>query len=138
MIREAFEKDFATINKIGEQIKSNFNKIYDIENFIKKEYAKIYVFEVDDKVLGFIQIEEHFEIVDIINIAVDKENHNKGIGELLINYMLSTISAEKILLEVKESNKSAIGLYNKCGFKEINRRKKYYETEDAIIMERII
>ena len=52
--------------------------------------------------------------------------------------MLSTINAEKVLLEVRESNISAINLYSKCGFKEINRRKNYYDGEDAIIMERIL
>lgn len=138
MIREVLEKDFSTINEIGEQIKKDFNKVYDIENFVNKDYARIYVFEIDNKVIGFIQIEIHYEIVDIINIAVDKDNHNKGIGEMLINSMLLTINAEKVLLEVRESNISAINLYSKCGFKEINRRKKYYDGEDAIIMERIL
>ena len=43
-----------------------------------------------------------------------------------------------MMLEVRESNISAIKLYEKVGFEEINRRKKYYGNEDAIIMERII
>lgn len=136
MIREINYSDITAINNIGLQIKDNFEEIYKINEFIQNEYARIYVFELDNKVIGFIQIEEHYEITDIINIAVDKEYQNKGIGEMLITYLFSTTSAEKVLLEVKESNNSAIHLYTKCGFKEINRRKKYYGTDDAIIMER--
>lgn len=136
MIRDIIYKDIESINTIGLQIKDNFKELYNIKEFVEKDYAKVYVFEIDNKVVGFIQIEEHFEISDIINIAVDKEYQKKGIGELLISYVLSTTESEKVLLEVRESNLPAIHLYEKCGFKEINRRKKYYGNEDAIIMER--
>lgn len=136
MIRDIIYKDIESINIIGLQIKDNFKELYNIKEFVEKDYAKVYVFEIDNKVVGFIQIEEHFEISDIINIAVDKEYQKKGIGELLISYVLSTTESEKVLLEVRESNLPAIHLYEKCGFKEINRRKKYYGNEDAIIMER--
>ena len=37
-----------------------------------------------------------------------------------------------------ESNNAAINLYKKCGFVEINRRKKYYGDEDAIVMKKVI
>ena len=40
------------------------------------------------------------------------------------------------MVEVRESNKNAIKFYENLGFIEINRRKKYYLNEDAIIMER--
>ena len=136
MIRDIIYKDIESINTIGLQIKDNFKELYNIKEFVEKDYAKVYVFEIDNKVVGFIQIEEHFEISDIINIAVDKEYQKKGIGELLISYVLSTTESEKVLLEVRESNLPAIHLYEKCVFKEINRRKKYYGNEDAIIMER--
>ena len=40
------------------------------------------------------------------------------------------------MLEVNEKNQNAINLYLKNGFKEINRRPKYYGSDTAIIMER--
>ena len=136
MIRQININDLEQINRIGSQIKEDFNKKYDIENFIDLDYATIYVYEEDNKVVGFIQLESHYEILDLINIAVDKEYHGKNIGSKLIEHAINNITAEKIMLEVRESNKSAIRLYEKNNFKEINRRKKYYGNEDAIIMER--
>ncbi len=136
MIRLANKNDLNKINEIGLQIKEDFNKKYDIENFLNLDYGKIYVYEENESVIGFIQLEEHYEILDIINIAVDKDNHNKNIGTKLIEFSTKDTKAEKIMLEVRESNISAIKLYEKNGFIEINRRKKYYGNEDAIIMER--
>lgn len=138
MLREITVDDIKIIDKIGSLIKEDFNKKYDIENFINYDYAQVYVYEEDGKVVGFIQVEEHYEILDLINIAVSKEMHGKGIGSKLIQYAIEKSKAEKMMLEVKESNTSAIRLYEKNGFKEINRRKKYYGNEDAIIMERVI
>lgn len=135
MIRLYSSSDYDSIDLIGSQIKENFNNIYGIRN-LNNTYANIIVYEDNNKILGFLHFEEHFEVTDIINIAVAYESQNKGIGELLINYLINNTSGNKIMLEVRENNVRAIGLYNKCGFKEINRRKNYYGNEDAIIMER--
>ena len=137
MIRNATINDIRRIDEIGTLIKEDFVNKYDISSFLNYDYSKLYVYE-EEKVIGFIQLEEHFEIIDLINIAVDEEYHGKNIGTKLIEYALSNTNAEKMMLEVRESNISAIKLYEKVGFKEINRRKKYYGNEDAIIMERII
>ena len=104
MIRLANKNDLNKINEIGLQIKEDFNKKYDIENFLNLDYGKIYVYEENESVIGFIQLEEHYEILDIINIAVDKDNHNKNIGTKLIEFSTKDTKAEKIMLEVRESN----------------------------------
>ena len=43
--------------------------------------------------------------------------------------------ASKIFLEVRESNQPARRLYEKHGFREIGRRRRYYQNplEDAIL-----
>lgn len=137
MIREYTLTDIDAINEIGKLIKEDFASIYKISE-LNRDYAGIYVYTKDDEVIGFLQYENHFEITDIINIAVAENSQNKGIGETLINYLVNNTEADKIMLEVRENNVSALNLYNKCNFVEINRRKKYYDGEDAIIMERKI
>ena len=44
---------------------------------------------------------------------------------------------EKIMLEVRCDNSSAIKLYKKFNFKIINIREKYYDGQDAYVMEMI-
>ena len=139
MVREALNQDFNRINEIGLLIKENFSTIYNIEENIKNDYVHIYVYEEDNKVLGFIHIEEHFEITDVINIAVDSSYQGKGIGRELLQYVIDNTEAEKIMLEVKDINIPAIKLYTKLGFNQIHVRNNYYEDgSNAIIMERSI
>lgn len=138
MIRVASNQDINKINKIGLLIKEDFEKVFNIKEELTKDYVQIYVYEEDNNILGFLHTEYHFEITDIVNIAVDINNQNKGIGKQLIDYLIDNTKSEKLMLEVRESNSSAIALYTKCGFNEIHRRKNYYGNEDAIIMERSI
>jgi ribosomal-protein-alanine N-acetyltransferase len=44
--------------------------------------------------------------------------------------------AGEILLEVREGNEAALGLYGSLGFREEGRRKGYYgePVEDAVLM----
>jgi ribosomal-protein-alanine N-acetyltransferase len=78
---------------------------------------------------------------NITNVAVDADYRKQGIaGEMLTT--LHENGAEKnvdtYFLEVRESNAAAIHLYEKMGYKEIGRRKRFYErpVEDAIVMSR--
>ena len=137
MLREYTVEDLDRINEIGSQIKEDFVNKYDVINIKNSDYAKLFVYVDNDLVKGFIHIEDHIDFIDIINVAVDKSYQHEGIGSKLIEYIIDTYK-RRILLEVRESNTNAIKLYEKYGFKEINRRHKYYGNEDAIIMERSI
>jgi ribosomal-protein-alanine N-acetyltransferase len=46
-------------------------------------------------------------------------------------------SARVILLEVRESNEPALSLYGGLGFRELDRRARYYDDtgEDAVVMQ---
>ena len=136
MIRECNIDDIASINKLGILANENFTNVYNIREILDKDYEFIYVYEEDNNVLGFIQIEKHFEVLDLINIAVSEDTRRKGIASKLIQYIIDNVEHERFLLEVNSNNTSAIKLYQKFNFKEINIRKKYYSNGDAIIMER--
>lgn len=135
MIREFTIDDIAAIDSIGATIKEDFCNKNNIIERSKLNYVKIFLYE-DVVIKGFVEIENHFEITDIINIAVDPDFQNKGIATKLIEYVINNTKSEKLMLEVNEINTKAINLYTKCHFKEITRRKKYYGSNDAIIMER--
>ncbi len=135
MIRDYRDTDLTSIYEIGKRIKEDFQNVNNLED-LNNNYANLYVYEENGRILGFLHYENHFEITDILNIAVLKEEEGRGIGSQLLNHLIEKTSSDKIMLEVREGNEKAIKFYQKNGFKAIHVRKKYYGTEDAIIMER--
>lgn len=75
---------------------------------------------------------------EIAFVCVDFDFRKKGIATNLINRLIEFVKdsgRDKIFLEVRLSNRNAINLYTKLGFKTYAQRKNYYEgTEDAICM----
>lgn len=77
--------------------------------------------------------------LQLVNIAVHPELRGQGLGGKLLNHLLreaESREAEKIFLEVRPSNRAALGLYERLGFKVLYRRPRYYvpEGEDALVM----
>ncbi len=72
-------------------------------------------------------------------LAVYPEYHRQGLGQALLYSLLQTATArglERATLEVRASNKTALSLYEKFGFKTAGRRRRYYKDngEDALIL----
>lgn len=74
----------------------------------------------------------------IDNIAVRDQYRRQGVaGELLGAFLrFGKANLAFLTLEVRASNEPAIALYSKFGFKEVGRRKGYYDApkEDAVLM----
>jgi [ribosomal protein S18]-alanine N-acetyltransferase len=73
------------------------------------------------------------------NLAIRKEFRSQGLARHLMETMKvisSQIGIKTQTLEVRESNKGAIKLYQRCGFVVKGRRPLYYTDthEDALIM----
>lgn len=67
-----------------------------------------------------------------LGIAIAETFHGQGIGKLMMSHLLTFARLEKILnikLAVDRDNDAAIPLYERFGFKEINR------TEKVLFME---
>jgi ribosomal-protein-alanine N-acetyltransferase len=73
----------------------------------------------------------------ITTIAVAPEMRGKRLG---VRLMLALVDeavvnrARHLTLEVRVSNTSAQGLYERFGFEPVGRRKNYYVDEDALVM----
>lgn len=77
----------------------------------------------------------------ILNLCVDPDHQQQGIGALLLKTLLATAGVAEVLtlfLEVRPSNKAALRLYEKFGFNEAGIRNNYYPAkngrEDAIVL----
>jgi ribosomal-protein-alanine acetyltransferase len=73
---------------------------------------------------------------ELENIAVIPSQQKHGLGRMLLTQFLCSVrerGGTNVFLEVRESNHSALLLYEKAGFIEVGRRKDYYQnpTEDA-------
>ena len=112
------------------------------ENELKNKLAMYLVAKVEDKAVGYVGVWKIFDEGHITNVAVHPNYRGQGIGKSLISELLYLCEKEGInslTLEVRKSNENAQNLYTKCGFYPIGIRKKYYEnTEDAIVMEKVI
>jgi len=72
------------------------------------------------------------------NVEVSTEFLRRGIADELLHELIQRAqneAASAILLEVRESNLPARGLYEKHGFRDVGRRRAYYRdpAEDAIL-----
>ncbi len=76
---------------------------------------------------------------DISNVAVEEDFRRQGIAKKLLQELLvqgESRGIDAFTLEVRATNKEAIGLYEKFGFVLEGVRKNFYENpkEDAFIM----
>ncbi len=76
---------------------------------------------------------------DVQTIAVDPEFRGQKLGLALMQKLLDTaanLGAKENFLEVRADNPSAIGLYKKLGYQQIDVRRAYYQPDgvDALIM----
>ena len=100
--------------------------------------ANHYVYEFDNKVIGFVSSYFDGEIIEILNYCIDPEYQSKGFGTKLMEEFFKQNNAVSAILEVRSSNVKAIGLYQKFDFKTIRIRKEYYSNgEDALFMQKI-
>ena len=93
----------------------------------------------DKKCAGYIGIWKIVDEAHVTNLSVHPDWQNKKLAHRLLLASIDECYREKIkyiTLEVRVSNKKAIGLYDKFGFKSLGVRKKYYQdnNEDALIM----
>ena len=77
----------------------------------------------------------------LLNICVRRDQQGFGIGRLFVRHVIKRAEvggAQVMFLEVRPSNKIAIGLYTSLGFAQTGRRKDYYPAdvgrEDALLL----
>ncbi len=91
-------------------------------------------------IVGYtIGIIRHRTLGHLVSVAVAPGSRRAGVGRALIGETLTRLAdagAKRFMLEVRESNAPAIGLYKRIGFSEAGKIEKYYaDGESAIVME---
>jgi ribosomal-protein-alanine N-acetyltransferase len=92
------------------------------------------------EMVGYLVCSRYDTVWHIMNVAVDPEQRRQGIGAAMLEELFRRIDAQtaRFTLEVRESNRPAIELYERFGFRAAGRRRRYYQDngEDAVVMWR--
>ena len=88
----------------------------------------------NENVIGYFVASAVAGEVTLMNIAISPEKQGQGAGQQLLQFLLDysrSNNQQEIWLEVRVSNHSAIHLYQKLGFVEVDIRKNYYPSENG-------
>ena len=83
---------------------------------------------------GFVLIRAIADEAEILTIAVRPSARRQGLGKTLVEQAIvasAAAGAERMFLEVAETNTAAIALYRSCGFEPVGLRKNYYRRADG-------
>ena len=129
--------------KMAMELEEIENKIFStawpsqtIKNKINSREFKYWTYKKDEKVIAYLGIQFIDDVIEILGIGVIEKYRNNGIANELMNQLMKYFNQSpqiKILLEVRESNRTARNLYINFGFNKISKRKNYYTNEDADI-----
>lgn len=139
IIRRMEAKDISQVAIIEN---ATFSSPWSADSFLNETINEnnIYlVVEDNDEIVGYCGVWGVVGEGQITNVAVRKENRNQGIGKQMLMKLIDLgkeKGLESFTLEVRESNKSALHLYESIGFYSVGIRKDFYThpTENAVIM----
>lgn len=78
---------------------------------------------------------------EVLNLAVREECRREGEGRALVEELLRQFAksgVSRVFLEVRESNRGAVGFYERMGFRRLGRREDCYREprEAALLYEK--
>jgi [ribosomal protein S18]-alanine N-acetyltransferase len=91
----------------------------------------------DDELLGYLVCSRYDRVWHLMNVAVAPDQRRLGVASRLIARLLEEAGREMpFTLEVRVSNRVAIAMYERLGFRSAGVRPRYYQDngEDALIM----
>lgn len=111
------------------------------QSLLERPSAELWVMEDDGAVVGYAVVWCILDQGEVANIAVAETHRGRGLGARLLGEMLDVARARGVktmYLEVRGSNAAGRRLYERFDFREVGRRKNYYDAprEDALVLMR--
>ena len=91
----------------------------------------------DEGLAGYLVCSRYADVWHLMNIAVAPERRRDGIATELMERMFEHAGPDaRFTLEVRASNRGAIQMYERFGFRASGHRRRYYHDngEDALVM----
>jgi ribosomal-protein-alanine N-acetyltransferase len=138
-VRRARHEDIPAIVEIEEASFSDPWSPDSFAGYVSGSRHLMFVATDGGAVAGYVVLLLALPDADLANIAVAARSRRKGVGAALVSAALSAArgaNVENVYLEVRESNRGAIALYERAGFAPFGRRRRYYRdpTEDAMVL----
>jgi ribosomal-protein-alanine N-acetyltransferase len=98
---------------------------------------------VNQNLAGYIFLHRILDEWALLNLAVAEGWRRQGVATALLNHVMRLAKIRRcyrITLEVSEKNPPAIALYKKFGFRQVGRRRGYYQYNqaDALVVELLL
>jgi ribosomal-protein-alanine N-acetyltransferase len=94
----------------------------------------------DGRLVGYLICSRYDTVWHVMNVAVDVDHQHKGVASALLAELYERVGDDgaRFTLEVRRSNRVAIHLYEREGFRAAGLRRRYYQDngEDALVMWR--
>lgn len=143
IFRNMTEQDVVQIAELEKKVFSDAWTSTGIYETFCQNQAFVGVAECEGEVVGYCIIYYVMEEGEIARIAVDEKLRRQGVGRGLLDSVCQCCKMKNItrlLLDVRESNKSARRFYEQYGFVLDGIRKNFYDQpkEDAVLMSKSI
>ncbi len=130
------------IPEIGQIESTLFGSAWSMDSFraeLANERAENFVICQNKRIIGYSTLWMIVDELHIHKIAVIPAFQNRGIASWVVDFILQRAKEKGIInayIEVRQSNASAIHLYEKFGFKGYGTRTHYYDApkEDALLL----
>jgi ribosomal-protein-alanine N-acetyltransferase len=101
-----------------------------------------YVVADDDGLAGYAVASVVADIAELQRIAVRGDRRRTGVASELLDAVVALAAdegADRLLLEVRDTNTPALAFYAARGFVEVDRRLRYYrDGSPAVVMRRAL
>lgn len=142
-IRRMKESDIPEVARLEKEIFPDPWSEGAISETFEQEQTLLLVAYEDRKLIGYLILYFVLEEGEIARIAVIPECRRQGVGArmlLELEDLCEDNGITKLLLDVRESNETAISFYTSYGFGQDGVRRNFYSDpqEDGILMSREI
>ena len=107
----------------------------------RKDVDALVALDDDDYLAGYAIAWGVYDQGELANLCVGEDWLGSGLGARLLEEVLARLEARgitQLFLEVRETNVRARRFYERYGFREVGRRRRYYvePDEDALVLYR--
>jgi len=132
VIREARPRDLDAIARLeNESFETDRVSRRSLREFLRAPHRPVIAATIDDELAGYalVALRKGARTLRIYSLAVDARYARRGVGRALMQACEAYAGRHRraaLTLEVRYDNKSAIALYESCGFRQFGEHAQYY------------